>query len=577
MNILIVVPKFKRHPEESYEFPLGLAYISSSLKKSGFHVYCIDLNHYFNINKVLHEVVEQHHIDVLCTGGISEHFFIIRDVFNFAHNYSPDLITVLGGGIITSEPKVAYEVLSPTYGVVGEGEETIVELINAIENNKDLSKINGIVFKDNTNNIVETPKRKRIANIDQIPFPDFDGFEIEKQIRNQMPNDVWRYHVLKSTPRMLPMISSRGCPFNCSFCFHPLGKGYRQRSLDNFFEELKLLINEYEINYVNVFDELFSVNKKRVYEFCERMKQYNINWGTQMRVNNVDEEILKLFKDSGGTSISYGIESASNIVLKSMRKGIKVEQIEHALELTKKSKITIQGNLIFGDSGETADTIKETVEWFDKHREYTITMGQMVAYPGSALYQLAVKKDLIKDKKEFIKKGGVGVFNLSDLPEDQFEKLPLLCRTKNLDAQLQYAGEIVFINKIQKNKIRGDIVNIKIYCPHCKHYNEYESFNIKDFSEKFGIFLVCRECYQRYFWFINRFYSYALLNCYKFLLSLPFNIGVKLFNKSKKLFSIINLLLSIFEFSPKQNLHRLKMFIYRRTKPLKSPDLKRLD
>ena len=574
MNILIVAPKFKRHPGEDYEFPLGLAYISSSLKKNGFHVYCIDLNHYFNINKALQEIVEQHNIDVLCTGGISAHFSIIKDVFNFAHNYYPVLITVLGGGIITSEPKVAYEVLSPTYGVVGEGEETIVELLNAIENNKDLSKISGIVYKDNKNNIIETPKRQRIANLDQIPFPDFEGFQIEKQINNQMPNDVYLYHVLNGTPRMLPIISSRGCPFSCSFCFHPLGKGYRQRSLDNFFEELELLINKYEINYVNVYDELFAVNKKRVYEFCERMKQYNINWATQMRVNNIDEQMLRVFRDSGGSCISYGIESASNVVLKSMKKGIKVEQIEHALELTRKSKVTIQGNLIFGDSGETVDTIKETVDWFDKHREYTITMGQMVAYPGSALYHLAVEKGLIKDKREFIKKGGVGVFNLSDLPEDQFEKLPLLCRIKNLDAQLQYAGKIVFINKTQKNKIRGDIVNIKIYCPHCKHCNEYESFNIKDFGAKKGIMLVCRECYQRYFLFINRLSSYALLNYYKFLLSLPFNIGVNLFNKIEKLLSMTNLLLSIFKFSPKQNLHRLKMFIYRRTKPLKSPGLK---
>jgi len=564
MNILIVVPKLKRHPGEDYEFPLGLAYISSSLKKSGFHVHCIDLNHYFNINKALQEVVEQHKINVLCTGGISDHFSMIKDVFNFAQNYCPDLITVLGGGIITSEPKVAYEVLSPTYGVVGEGEETIVELVNAIENNNDLSKIDGIVFKDNTNNIIETPKRKRIANIDQIPFPDFDGFEIERQIRNQMPNDSYLYHVLKSAPRMLPMISSRGCPFSCSFCFHPLGKGYRQRSLDNFFEELELLINKYEINYVNVYDELFSVNKKRVYEFCKRMKQYNINWATQMRVNNVDEEMLRLFRDSGGTCISYGIESASNIVLKSMKKGIKVEQIEHALELTKKSKITIQGNLIFGDSGETVDTIKETVEWFDKHREYTITLGQIVTYPGSECYYQAVEKGLIKDKKGFIQQG-CGVFNLSDLPEDQFEKLLLLCRIKNLDAQLQYAGEIVFINKIQKNKIRGDIVNIKIYCSHCKHCNEYESFNIKDFGAKNGILLVCRECYQRYFLFNNRLSSYALLNFYKFLLSLPFNIGVKLFNKINKLLPITNLLLSIFKFSPKQNLQRLKLSSVRLT------------
>ncbi len=576
MNILIVAPKYKRHSEESYEFPLGIAYISSSLKNNGFHVHCIDLNHYFNINKALQEVVEQHHIEVLCTGGISAHFLIIKDILNFAHNYSPILITVIGGGIITAEPKVAYEVLSPTYGVVGEGEETIVELLNTIENNKDLSKINGIVYKDNKNNIIETPKRKRIANLDQISFPDFEGFQIEKQLKNQMPNDASIFHVLKSTPRMLPIISSRGCPYSCSFCFHPLGKGYRQRSLDNFFNELELLINKYEINYVNVFDELFSVNEKRAYEFCQRMKQYNINWGTQMRVDNVDEEILRVFKDSGGSCISYGIESASNIVLKSMKKNIKVEQIEHALGLTKKSKISIRGNLIFGDSGETVDTIKETIDWFDKHSEYALSIGMIATYPGSKLYYQAVEKGLIKDKKDFIRKGS-GVFNLSDLPKDQFAKLPLLCRTKSLKSQLQNAGEIVFIKKLQKIKIRGDIVNVKIYCPHCKYCNEYESYNIRDFGTKWGIELICKECYQKYYLLINRLSSHALLNYYKFLLSLPYNIGVKLFNKIDRLLYITNRLLSVFKFSPKQNLHRLKMFIYRSTKPVKSPGLKRLD
>lgn len=494
---------------------------------------CVNLSHYAD-NSVMEDIISKNNIEVVCSGGQSPFYLKIKKIFDDARTYSPEIITVLGGGVITAEPELIYKMMSPTYGVIGEGEETIVELMEAVESNRDVSKVKGIIYRDRKGVIIKNGDRDPIADIDQIPFPDFDGFEVEKYFEHQMIGDSYLFHTLEQPPRSLPIISSRGCPFQCTFCFHPIGKKYRQRSLDNFFEELELLISKYRINYVDVFDELFTVEKKRVYEFCERIKPYRINWATQMRVNTVDEETLKLLKESGCTCISYGIESASNTVLKSMKKAITVEEINRALELTKKAGITIQGNLIVGDPGETIETIRENVEWLNKHPEYDIAFGNIMIYPGSELYFRAIEKGFIKNKEDFLEMGG-GVFNLTKISDDQFYKLTLLFEVETRNSRMKKAGKIVSMKRISTNKLKGDICDFKAYCPHCKYLNEYRAFNILYNGIEQSKQMVCKNCLQKYHVFKNLFFAKVL---YKLTRHVPENLGVFVFNVTSRLLSL---------------------------------------
>lgn len=127
------------------------------------------------------------------------------------------------------------------------------------------------------------------------------------------------------------MSTSRACPYQCTFCFHSSGSKYRQRSLDNFFEELDILVEKYAIKYIFIVDELFAVKMDRLKEFCQRIKPYNIKWWAEFRVNTVTKEMVDLLKDANCAVMAFGIERADNRILKSMRKNITIEQTANAL------------------------------------------------------------------------------------------------------------------------------------------------------------------------------------------------------------------------------------------------------
>lgn len=187
---------------------------------------------------------------------------------------------------------------------------------------------------------------------------------------------------------------SRSCPYNCTFCFHSSGTKYRQRSLDSVFKELDMLTSKYTIKNIAITDELFAAKKEYVNEFCVRIKKYNIGFSVALRVDIVTRELLTMLKDSGCLSIGYGLESADNKILKSMRKNITIEQIENALILTNEVGINMQANFIFGDIAETVETSNNTINWWLAHNEFQINLRFIIVFPGTYLYKYACEKKL---------------------------------------------------------------------------------------------------------------------------------------------------------------------------------------
>ena len=145
------------------------------------------------------------------------------------------------------------------YGVIGEGEYTAAELIDAIINKKDFSRIKGIIYKDESGRIVRTQPRPEIEDIDSLPYPDYDGFNVDRYLERHFPATEYFRALGHDNPRIIDMVSSRSCPFSCTFCFHTSGKKYRQRSLGSFFKEAEYVIQKYNANIIALNDELFSV------------------------------------------------------------------------------------------------------------------------------------------------------------------------------------------------------------------------------------------------------------------------------------------------------------------------------
>ncbi len=492
MKILIIAPKYRATYGEYYEFPLGLACISAVLKHDGRDISCLNLNHHIESSQdAVVEYLKNNHVDIICTGGLSAHFNKIEEIVKTIRAFNPSIKIILGGGIISSEPQLIFEALGVDFGVLQEGEITISELITALHNNSDTSNINGIVYKSENGKSVITTARDSVEDLDGLPFPDYESFEVDKYLDMQMPNDNY-YMYPFDKPRILPVISTRSCPFSCTFCYHPLGKKYRKNSLDYFFCWLEMLVDKYQINMVAILDELFSVNKERMMEFAERMKKYNLLWIAQMRVDDVDDETLEKLKESGCFYISYGIESADDTVLKSMKKKMKISSTDRALALTRKHNIGVQGNLIFGDPNETTDTAEASLKWWKENRRYQINLGLIEPYPGTPIYMDAVRDGKIKDRLEFIKKG-CPPMNLSKMSLEEYNTLGSSIVTMSLDSRI-YA-KVIKSEKTHEAEFKGNVFKFSIKCPHCENEVSYANMH----QDEKGIFkLGCRVCNQRF-------------------------------------------------------------------------------
>lgn len=466
-KILIVAPRYVPYGQ-FYELPLGLAYVSSSLKARGYDVRMLNLNEYPDDKEFFLRVPEY---DILCTGGLSVHYRQITQLIATARKLNPAIRVIVGGGLVSSEPELMIDNLDADRLIVGEGETAEMDM--------------NILTR-----LIRTPT---IKNLDDMPFPDYEGLGVRGYLDRQLCGDE-HYLYPFDKPRCLPIISSRSCPHNCSFCFHPLGKTYRQRSLDNFFKEVEYLIDTYQVNMLSVLDELISADPARLEEFCRRISKYNIRWMTQMRADSVTQDTIRMLKASGCHQISYGIESASNAILASMNKRTTIEVIDRALAWTYEAGIGIQGNFIFGDKLETMDTAQETINWWLAHRHYMVNLSYIIPYPGCDLYKYALEKRIIWDAMEFIKSGCPTVALSADIRE--IARMVEEAKPKGI-----LKAKVLVVEKTDTDAYRGHKFRVVVNCPHCEQDVEYH--NLYDGATNANMIpgayrIACRYCNQRF-------------------------------------------------------------------------------
>ncbi len=477
------MPRIVNKVGDGYSFPLGLPYISAALKKEGFQVFPYNLNHHEgSVEDLVKLQLQKNHIDAVLTGGLSFQYYPIKQLVDAIKEANDKIPIFVGGGIITGDPEAAMDALEYcSAGIIGEGEITDVELCRALEHGSSLKKVNGLIIPNGDGSYFRTPPRKEIENIDEIPWPDYDGFELEKSFEQNPGVSGMNFK------RSIFMLGSRSCPYHCSFCFHTVGKTYRQRSLDNFFEELEYNVRKYKIEYICVADELFSYNNERVLEFCQRIKKYHIYWWAQFRVDSIDEWILPYLRESGCVTMSFGLESADNTVLKSMNKHTTIEQIEHTLEKVYKAGIAFDGAFIFGDDAETYQTAMNTLNWWEKHVDYKINLNTITVFPGCSLYRNAKANGIIQDPVQYLKDGCPQLNNTHmTLPEYK----DIIQRIINYPFDKAHTLLNMETEEIDYKNAR---INVNAVCSICGKENHWKK--IKLFA---STFLGCEKCGQRY-------------------------------------------------------------------------------
>ena len=428
MRVLLVV-----YDNDSYIhwFPQGLAYIASVLLTEGYEVeiYSQDAHHY--PEEHLTDYLNRNRFDAVGVGVIAGYYqyrklLAISAAIN-ASKQRP--FYIIGGHGPSPEPEYFIKKTGADTVVMGEGELTIVELLDARAAGRSLKDIEGIAFRDG-DTVVINKRRPLIKDIDSIPFPAYELFPIEYYRLLRMPHVTNRDFVM-------PLLSGRGCPFQCTFCYR-MDKGFRPRSNEAIIEEIRFLKRRYGVTYIAFADELLMTSRERTISICEDFirEDLNIRWDCNGRLNFAVPEVLNVMKRAGCVFINYGIEAMDDEVLKNMRKKLTTEQIIKGIEATLKAGISPGYNIISGNIGDNRDTLNKGVEFLLKYDDgaQMRTIRPVTPYPGCPLYYEAIEKGLLKDCEDFYENKHINsdllAVNFTDLSDDEFHRCLLEANTR---------------------------------------------------------------------------------------------------------------------------------------------------
>ena len=371
-------------------YPLGIAYLGAVLEKKGWDVAGKNYGYkpWDSIKDEIKKEIISEKPDIVGLSVLTNNRVSSIRIFNLVKSINPKTINIAGGVHATFFYKQMLENYpSIDFVVLGEAEETIVELTEAINKKagfKELKKIKGIAFRHN-NQIYLTEKRERIKDLNKLPLPKHEYFG--EQIKKY---------------KTIFMMSSRGCPFNCEFCPScPFwGRMVKRRSAENIFSEMKEVLKKFpEVKHIYFTDDEFIVDNQNVIKLCKLIinEKMGITWECAGgRVTSVNEELIKWMKRAGCTSIGFGIESGSQKILDRMNKNQKLPDIIRAVRICKKYGIKTYPLLILGFQGENSRTVSETIKLL-KHLKLVGDPGLLFLVPGTGVYEKAKKQGYISD------------------------------------------------------------------------------------------------------------------------------------------------------------------------------------
>lgn len=410
MKICIIRPSVI-HREVAFSHmpspPLGAAYIAAVLRRSGHEVYVIDAavegfydvepfkfgTHIFGLNIENTVKLIQPDTEIICFSFMfTNSWYLDREVVAAARKKFSNAIIIGGGEHATSVPKYCFDTAPEIdYIVLGEGEATIAELMLSIENNLPVDDIARIAFKKNGEVVVNNFSRriKRVENIDEIPWPAWDLFPLDKYFKYKVTYGVYRGN-------NLPVMASRGCPYDCTFCSSPQmwGKKYNLREVKDVVDEMEHYHKKYNVVSFDFFDLTAIIYKAWIIDLCNEIISRNLKITYQIpagtRAEAIDFEVASKLYESGCTNITYAPESGSQRMLKAIRKRVNLDKIYASIKHSNKVGMNIKLNIIVGFPDETHLDVWKTLwflvrsSWYGAHDMYP---GVFSPYPGSALYE----------------------------------------------------------------------------------------------------------------------------------------------------------------------------------------------
>ena len=359
--------------------------MAAVLRKAGYPVRiveCASLG--LSRSQAVDEILRKNprYVGVSCTTASVEN---AAKIARAVKEKSPGTLVLAGGPHITALPEETFRRFPDfDFGILGEGEGALPDLLDALEGKKNPDQVESTVLRQGKE-IRLNPRRRFIENLDSLPFPAFDLLpEFPRAYRAPFLN--YRKGPAAS------LISSRGCPQSCTFCDRSVfGNRYRHFSEDYLWELISFLRRKYGIRHLVFTDDQFAASRPRLVRLCEKLASggMDVQWNCDVRVDSVDPDLLEIMKRAGCWMISYGIESGSQKILDQVQKGITLDQAEQAVRWTKEAGIRAKGLFMIGYPEETEETLGETLAFIGRSLLDEINLSFLTPYPGTEIYRQA--------------------------------------------------------------------------------------------------------------------------------------------------------------------------------------------
>lgn len=384
MKVLLILPPYldlygrSKISVQPY-FPLGLGYIATALKHAGNEVSLIaDAKGTF-LSSVI-AAIEDFSPDIIGFSSMTTNYpNAVETAREIKKKYSIPI--VIGGHHVSAyKDKILKEQQEFDFVVYGEGEETVVELVECLSHNiKDLSGIKGLIWR-NDKEILTNHPRPLETNLDRIPFPARELVDLSK----------FSVHSHVAEGKSATIITSRGCPFNCNFCSAHLveGRRYRAHSVNYVLSEIEMLINKYNIRNIVIQDDTFTFDRNRVEEICREIikRKLNFKFGCLSRVDVMDEALAGLLKRAGCNIVMFGIESGDKEVLKKMKKGATIEKARYAIQACNKVGLKSFASFVIGFPSDTGESMQRTIDFAIELKPTLVAFNPLVPFPGADIF-----------------------------------------------------------------------------------------------------------------------------------------------------------------------------------------------